>query len=149
MSEPEGSPESAEPQRSPATYSGAVNPAESDKLNLKLWEKCDNKNIGEVDLSDTEIQSVLDSIFSEDFATRQITIDRLNKAGDIVAKYLVNTLVNNTTNETLIFQITYALEIIGKPAVPPLIEALKQINELKNPVTIDLLENIVETLVRI
>lgn len=137
MSEPDGSAESARPT------------AESDQWNLQLWEKCEDKDAGQLQLSEAEIQTILDSIFAEEFAVRQQNIGKLIRLGPVLARHLVDTLVRHTTNNTLLFQITYALEVIGKPAVKPLMEAMNNIGELKDTLDVAKLENISETLIRI
>ena len=137
MSEPDGSAETVRPA------------AESDQWNLQLWEKFEDKNASQLQPSETEIQSILDSIFAEDFAVRQQNINKLTRLGPVLARHLVDTLVKHTTNNTLLFQITYALEVIGKPAVKSLMEAINNMGELKDALNVANLENIAETLIRI
>jgi hypothetical protein len=121
--------------------------SELDKLNLKLWEKIDDKPLSEV--SDADILSLVPGIFSSDFEIRNSTIARLNRLGALAAQKLVDILFKNPTDSTLAFQVSAALEEIGKRAVPPLIEALKKINDFKKPTDLTLLESITETLIRL
>ncbi|MFH1226923.1 MAG: hypothetical protein V1701_03340 [Planctomycetota bacterium] len=123
--------------------------AESDQWNLRLWGKCEETHPDQLQLTDTEIQAILDSIFAQDYEVRQKTIDRLTKLGAPLSKILVDTMVKNTTNNTLLFQLTYALEAIGKVAIKPLMEELNKIQELKTTLDVAQLENITETLIRL
>ena len=92
---------------------------------------------------------ILQHLFSNDYNTRQKAIAYLNINKHVITGPLVDMLVKNITHHTLIFQITYALEVIGKSAVPVLLEALVQIKEIKTSMDEVLLENISETLDRI
>jgi hypothetical protein len=122
---------------------------EASQLNLPLWnsqnQKLDSANV----LSDSEIQIILQNLFSEDYTTRQKIIAYLNINQHVITKPLVGMLVKNTTHQTLVFQVTYALEVIGKSAVSVLLEALTRINEIKTPLDVARMENISETLIRI
>ncbi|MFA5794650.1 MAG: hypothetical protein WC980_06245 [Candidatus Brocadiia bacterium] len=138
MGQPDGSGEPEQPRL-----------AESDQWNLRLWEKCEETNPGQLQLTEAEIQAILDSIFAQDYEVRQKTIDRLTKLGPSLAKVLVDTLIKNTTNNTLLFQLTYALEVIGKTAIKPLMEELVKMQELKTTLDVAQLENITETLIRL
>ncbi|MDI6732355.1 MAG: hypothetical protein QME51_00090 [Planctomycetota bacterium] len=121
----------------------------SGQLNLPLWNE-PNKRLDRDDkLTDEEIQTILHNLFSEDYTTRQKIIAYLNINQHVITGPLVDLLVKNTTNQTLIFQVTYAIEVIGKLAVPYLIDALNKTPEIKNQLDIAHVENIVETLIRI
>lgn len=119
------------------------------QLNLPLWNSQNQKLDGTKVLTDSEIQIILQNLFSEDYTTRQKIIVYLNINQHVIAKPLVEMLVKNTTHHTLVFQVTYALEVIGKSAVPVLLEALVKINEIKTPLDVAQMENISETLIRI
>lgn len=131
---------------SPSEFVRAYDP-ELDKLNLKLWEKIDDKS--PADISETDVLSFLSGVFSSDFEVRTSALSRLSRLGSVAAQRLVDILVKNPTDSTLLFQVTYVLEEIGKRAVPSLIEALKKVNEFKRPTDLTLLENITETLIRL
>lgn len=123
-----------------------IDQSELDKLNLKLWEKIDGKL--PADISETDVLSLLSGVFSSDFEIRTTALARLNRLGQVAAQRLVDVLVKNPTESTMVFQITYALEEIGKRAVPPLLEALKKV-ELRKPVDLTMFENITQTLIRL
>ncbi|MBI5778096.1 MAG: hypothetical protein HZA49_01400 [Planctomycetes bacterium] len=122
---------------------------QASQLNLPLWNSANQKLDGAKTLTDSEIQIVLQNLFSEDYTTRQKIIAYLNINQHVITRPLVEMLVKNTTHHTLIFQVTYALEVIGKSAVPVLLEALAKIGEIKTPLDVARMENISETLVRI
>lgn len=126
--------------------SDLIDQGELDKLNLKLWEKIDGKLPS--DVSEADVLSLLSGVFSQDFEIRTTALARLNRLGLVAAQRLVDIMIKNPTDSTLVFQITYALEEIGKRAVPPLIEALKKV-ELKKPVDLTMFENITQTLIRL
>jgi HEAT repeat protein len=119
---------------------------ELDKLNLKLWDKIDGKM--PEDVSELDILLLISALVSSDFDIRAAAISQLNRFGQFAVKHLVSILVKNPTDSTLLFKVTYALEEIGKRAVPSLLEALKHV-EFKSPVDLTLLENITETLIRL
>src|SRR3989339_1995432 len=122
---------------------------QASQLNLPLWNSANQKLDGTKVLTDSEIQIVLQNLFSEDYTTRQKIIAYLNINQHVINKPLVDMLVKNTTHHTVVFQVTYALEVIGKSAVPVLLEALVKIKEIKTPLDVAQMENISETLVRI
>jgi len=122
---------------------------QASQLNLPLWNSANQKLDGTKTLTDSEIQIVLQNLFSEDYTTRQKIIAYLNINQHVINKPLVDMLVKNTTHQTLIFQVTYALEVIGKSAVPVLLDALLKIKEIKTPLDVAQIENISETLIRI
>ena len=122
---------------------------QASQLNLPLWNSQNQKLDGTKTLTDSEIQTILQNLFSEDYTTRQKIIVYLNINQHVIAKPLVEMLVKNTTHHTLVFQVTYALEVIGKSAVSVLLEALAKIGEIKTPLDVARMENISETLIRI
>ena len=122
---------------------------QASQLNLPLWNSANQKLDGAKTLTDSEIQIVLQNLFSEDYTTRQKIIAYLNINQHVITKPLVEMMVKNTTHQTLVFKVTYALEVIGKSAVPVLLEALVKIKEIKTPLDVAQMENISETLVRI
>jgi HEAT repeat protein len=119
------------------------------QLGLPLWNKDVPKLSSEHFFSEQEINLFLEHLFSNDYETRQKAIAYLTINQYIITPVLVKMLVNNITHYTLLFQLTYALEIIGKTAVPVLLESLNQIQEIKNSLDETLLENICETLIRV
>ncbi|MFH1230436.1 MAG: hypothetical protein V1709_02950 [Planctomycetota bacterium] len=137
MSDPGGSDESA-------TSTEQIN-----QLGLPLWDKDIKKLSNEYILSESDIQLIIQSLFSNDYETRQKSIAYLNINQHVITKPLVDLLIKNITHHTLIFQLTYALEVIGKNAVPVLLEALNQIHDIKTPIDEAAIENICETLIRI
>jgi len=125
----------------------ALTQDELDKLNLKLWEKFDEKELTEI--SQADVQSLVKGIFSTDYEVRQVALSRLIRLGVVAANHLVDLLVKNPTDSTMVFEVTYALEEIGKRAVPPLLETLKKIEDFKQPPDLTLLETITDTLDRL
>ncbi|MEW6027576.1 MAG: hypothetical protein AB1599_09830 [Planctomycetota bacterium] len=144
----------AESQRSPrSSESGAGSPdnfgaEQVSQLNLPLWNSQNQKLDSAKVLSDSEIQTILQNLFSEDYATRQKIIAYLNTNQHVITRPLVDLLVRNTTHHTVVFHLTYALEVMGKSAVPVLLEALGKIGEIKTPRDVAQMENISETLIR-
>ena len=150
MDEPGGS--AVTPSHSgtnPTTDGQGNSEDQASQLNLPLWNSHNQKLDDTKTLTDSEIQTILQNLFSEDYTTRQKIIAYLNINQHVIIKPLVEMLVKNTTHQTLIFQVTYALEVIGKSAVPVLREALMKINEIKTPRDVAQMENISETLIRI
>lgn len=119
------------------------------QLGLPLWDKGIKKLSDEQILSESDIQLIIQHLFSNDYETRQKSIAYLNINQHVVTRPLVELLVKNITHQTLIFELTYALEVIGKFAVPVLLEALNQVHEIKTPMDELMIENICETLIRI
>lgn len=120
----------------------------TDQLSLKFRDKADEKEVaGKV--SEDEIQTLLSNIFSPDYETKETALSNLRKAAQPAAQCLVNILVKDPTDATATFQIIYALEEIGKTAIAPLLDALKQIEDFKKPADIARLANIAEALIRL
>jgi hypothetical protein len=122
---------------------------QASQLNLPLWNSQNQKLDAAKVLNDSEIQTVLQNLFSEDYSTRQKIIAYLSINQHVIVRPLVEMLIRNTTHDTVVFQVTYALEVIGKSAVPVLLEALVKIKEIKTPRDVAQMENISETLIRI
>lgn len=119
------------------------------QLNLPLWNSQNQKLDSAKVLNESEIQIILQNLFSEDYATRQKIISYLGVNQHVIVRPLVDMLVRNSNHDTVVFQVTYALESIGRSAVPVLLEALKKIREIKTPRDVAQMENISETLIRI
>lgn len=100
-------------------------------------------------ISREQVQQLLNNLFSSEIDIRRQTVRQLINIGPIVAKYLVGMLVQNPLDATNLFRVTYALEELGKLAVPPLLETLDNIKDFSNPTNITLLETIVDTLIRV
>ncbi len=96
-----------------------------------------------------QIQQLLDNLFSDEIETRRQTVRQLINIGPAVAKQLVGMLTQNPLDATKLFRLTYALEELGKLAVPPLLESLDNIKDFGNPTNVTLLETIVDTLIRV
>lgn len=126
-----------------------ISAEEIKQLGLPLWDKDIKKLSDEHIISESDIQLIIQHLFSNEYEIRQKAIAYLNINQYIVTRPLVELLVKNITHHTLIFQLTYALEVIGKFAVPVLIEALNQVREIKTPMDELMIENICETLIRI
>lgn len=124
----------------------SVEQAELDKLNLKLWEKVEEVP---AEISEEEVYALVSSMFLSDFEAREQALTRLNRWGKIVTPHLVDILVKNPTDSTKAFQVTYALEIVGKNVIQPLLEALKKITDFRRSADITLLENITGVLIRL
>lgn len=119
------------------------------QLGLPLWDKDIKKLSDEHIISESDIQLIIQHLFSNEYEIRQKAIAYLNINQHIVTRPLVELLIKNITHHTLIFQLTYALEVIGKFAVPVLLEALNQIRDIKTPMDEVVIENICETLIRV
>lgn len=146
MSEPGGSSEptaSTDDTGQPSRLGG------TEQLTLPLWENGAMKLSNDQIFSESETNLILQHLFSNDYDTRQKAIAYLNINQHVITKPLVEILVKNITHNTLVFQVTYALEVIGKATVPVLLEALNQIKEIKTPLDETIMENICETLDRI
>lgn len=124
----------------------SVDPGELDKLNLKLWEKIEETP---AEISEEEVNSLILNVFSTDYEVRSQALVRLSRLGPVAAQRLIDILVKNPTDSTKAFQVTYALEEMGKKAIPPLLETLKKTNDFKHSADITLLENLTEALIRL
>lgn len=123
-----------------------VEPKELDQL--KLWEKIEEKKT-HTKISETELNRLIDDIFSSDFELRSQAINELNRLDQVAVKFIVDALVKNPMDSSITFRLTYVLEEIGKKAIPYLLESLQKINQIKTLVDLSNLENITETLIRL
>ncbi|MEK7449506.1 MAG: hypothetical protein AAB019_08480 [Planctomycetota bacterium] len=137
----------AQPARVELNKSSSVEEKESGHANLNLWEKIEEK-LPEPAPAE-EIEKLLKDLFNQDFQVRVSAINQLSKLGQAAAVRLVEMLKKDPTDSTGLFQITYALEEIGKKSIPALLNALYRIEDFKTTLDISLMENIVETLIRL
>jgi hypothetical protein len=115
------------------------------QLGLPLSEKASASDT----ITSQQVKELLSNLFSSEIEIRRQAISRLNSVGTPAAKHLVEMLVTNPLDATTLFQVSYGLEEMGKSSVSPLLEALNNIGIFTNPVNITLLENIIDSLIRV
>ncbi|MFC1524933.1 hypothetical protein ACFL5I_00940 [Planctomycetota bacterium] len=128
-----------------------TNNKKSDQLGLQFTKETASQKSATLTpaINHEQIQQLLDNLFSDEIETRRQTVRQLINIGPAVAKHLVSMLTQNPLDATKLFRLTYALEELGKLAVPPLLESLDNIKDFGNPTNITLLETIVDTLIRV
>lgn len=128
-----------------------TNNKKTDQLGLQFTKETASQKAATLTptINHEQIQQLLDNLFSDEIETRRQTVRQLINIGPAVAKHLVSMLTQNPLDATKLFKLTYALEELGKLAVPPLLESLNNIKDFNNPTNITLLETIVDTLIRV
>ncbi len=97
----------------------------------------------------SEIRTHIQDLLSDDYNTRIFSLEQLEKYGADAAQEIMRTMLKKASEPHVMNSLSEALEEIGKPSVPVLIQAFEEIHEIRKPTDAYLLLNLIETLRRI
>ncbi|MDP6957173.1 MAG: HEAT repeat domain-containing protein [Planctomycetota bacterium] len=96
-----------------------------------------------------EIRKSIQNLLSDDFTTRGISLEQLEKYGAEAAQEIVRTMLKMADEPHAKNRLCEALEEIGKPSMSYILTTLDQISEIQKPTDAYLVLNLIETLYRI
>jgi HEAT repeat protein len=95
-----------------------------------------------------EIRASIKNLLSDDFTTRGISLEQLEKYGAEAAQEIVHTMLKMADKPHAMNRLCEALEEIGKPSMDYILPTLHQITEIMKPTDAYLVLNLIETLYR-